>query len=128
MALRQQCTYSYLSPVRKILEPHNNIQIDNYFIFLERDVSPLRLEVLPNFKPKTIQNFNEVIEDTILLIYQNDYVHEFHKNKYKLPYSLLYSDITSRNIIKNVNNLIKEKLNQIKRRLPIPLLIKRGFE
>lgn len=128
LAYRQHCTYSYLSPIKKIIEPYKNIQIDNYFTYFERGLSPLRLEIIPAFKPKSINDFNEVIENTIQLIYQNDHIHEFHKNRYKLPYCILNSDITSRNVAKYANKLIKEKLNQIKRNLPIPMIIKRGFE
>ena len=128
LALKQQCTYSYLSPIKKIIEPHKNIQIDNYFTFIERGISPLRLEVIPSFKPKNIKNFNEIIENTLRLIYQNDNIHDFHKKRYKLPYCILSSDVVSRNMAKDANKLINEKLNQIRRNLPIPMIIKRGFE
>ncbi|KKK65120.1 hypothetical protein LCGC14_2977350, partial [marine sediment metagenome] len=108
LALKQQCTYSYLSPVKKIIEPHKNIQIDNYFTFMERGISPLRLEVIPSFKPKNIKNFTEIIENTLRLIYQNENIHEFHKKKYKLPYCILSSDVVSRNMAKDANKLVKK--------------------
>jgi len=113
---------------KKIIKPYKNIQIDNYFTYFERGLSPLRLEIIPAFKPKSNNYFNEVIENTIQLIYQIDYIHKFHKNRYKLPYCILNPDITSRNVARYANKLINEKLNQIKRNLPIPMIIKRGFE
>lgn len=128
LALKQRCTYSYLSPIKKIIEPHKNIQIDNYFTFIARGISPLRLEVIPTFKPKNIRNFNEIIENTLRLIYQNENIHDFHNKRYKLPYCILSSDVVSRNKAKDANKLINEKLNQIRRNLPIPMIIKRGFE
>lgn len=128
LALKQQCSYSYLSPIKKIIEPYKNIQIDNYFTFIERGISPLRLEVIPTFKPKNIRNFAEIIENTLRLIYQNENIHDFHNKKYKLPYCILSSDVVSRNKAKDANKLINEKLNQIRRNLPIPMIIKRGFE
>lgn len=128
LAFRQKVIYSYLNPIKKIIEPHKNIEIDNYFTFLERDISPLRLEVIPLFKPKSINNFNEIIEKTIQLINQNNYIHEFHKRRYKLPYSVLKSDQQSRSIAHDAKTLINEKLNQIKKRIPFPMKIKQGFE
>ncbi len=128
LANRQNVEYSYLNPIKKIVEPHRNIQIDNYFTFIEKGVSPLRLEVIPEFKPKSINNFSEVIERTIQLIHQNDAVHEFHRNKYKLPYCILHSDISSRYSARHAKQMIVEKLTQIRRNVPIPMVVKQGFE
>lgn len=128
LAYRQNAEYSYLNPIKKIIEPYRNIQIDNYFTFLERGISPLRLEVIPEFKPKTIKNFSEIIERTIQLIHQNDTVHEFHRNKYRLPYCILYSDLSSRYSAKHAKQMIVEKLKQIRRNIPIPMVLKQGFE
>lgn len=128
LANRQNAEYSYLNPIKKIVEPHRNIQIDNYFTFIERGISPLRLEVIPEFKPSTVSNFSEIIEKTIQLIYQNDNVHDFHRNKYKLPYCILHSDISSRLSVRVTKQLIIEKLHRIRRNIPIPMVIKQGFE
>ena len=128
LAYRQNAEYSYLNPIKKIIEPHRNIQIDNYFTFIKSGISPLRLEVIPEFKPKTVSNFSEIIERTIQLIHQNDNVHEFHRNRYKLPYCILHSDISSRISARDAKQLIIEKLNQIRRNIPIPMVIKQGFE
>lgn len=128
LANRQNITYSYLNPIKKIIEPYRNIEIDNYFAFFERNISPLRLEVISKFKPKNLNHFNEVIERTIQLIYRNNHIHEFNNNIYKLPYCILHSDINSRNKAKEARKLINEKLNIIKRNLPIPMIIKQGFE
>lgn len=110
------------------MEPYRNIEIDNYFTFIERGISPLRLEVIPRFKPKNLNKFNEIIEQIIRLIYQNKEIHEYNNNKYKLPYSILSSDIKSRIKVKEAKQLIIEKLIQIKRKLPIPMKIKQGFD
>lgn len=128
LAKRQNINYAYLSPVKKKMKPNNIIEIYNYFTFLEKGISPLRLEVLPNFVPKKIDNISELIEKTIQIIHKNNYIHEFNNAKYKLPYCILHSDLSSRNIAKECKTMINEKLNQIRRRLPIPMIIKQGFE
>jgi len=128
LAIRQNARYSYLNPLKKTMEPYRNIEIDNYFTFIERGISPLRLEVIPRFKPENLNKFNEIIEQTIRLIYQNKEIHEYNNNKYKLPYSILSSDIKSRIKVKEAKQLIIEKLIQIKRKLPIPMKIKQGFD
>ena len=128
LAKRQNINYAYLSPVKKKMKPNNTIEIYNYFTFLEKGISPLRLEVLPNFLPKKIDNISEIIEKTIQIIHNNNYIHEFNNAKYKLPYCILHSDLSSRNIAKECKTMINEKLNQIRRRLPIPMIIKQGFE
>ncbi len=128
LAKCQNVIYSYLSPIKKIIEPYRNIEIDNYFTYIEKNISPLRLEVIPEFKPKSVNFIHEIIEKTIQLIYQNNNIHEFNNKLYKLPFCILNSDITSRNIAKYSNELIKEKLYSVRRRLPIPMVVKRGFE
>lgn len=128
LAAKQKIMYSYLNPIKKIIEPHKNLEIDNYFAFIEKSINPLRLEVLPKLKPKSVGNFEDVIQDAIRLIYQNNTVHEFNKNRYKLPYSILHADLYSREIVKEKKKLILEMFNMIKRRLSIPMQVKRGFE
>jgi len=128
LAYRQNAEYSYLNPIKKIIEPHKNIQIDNYFTFLERGISPLRLEVIPEFKPKIIKKFSEVIERAIQLIHQNDTVYEFHRNKYRLPYCILHSDLSSRYSAQQAKQMIVDRLTQIRRNVPIPMVLKQGFE
>lgn len=128
LAFRQNIIYSYLYPISKIIEPYKNLKIDNYFTFLERDISPLRLEVLPTLKPNTINDYNEIIVKTIKLTYQSSIIHEFHNKRYKLPYCILESDQKSRRIINEMKLSVKEKLNQVRRMSNIPLKLKNGFE
>lgn len=128
LAAKQDAIYSFLPPVFKKMENCSELDIANYFAFLEKDISPLRLEVLSRMKPKTVRDFGNLVSATINSIYHRGIQSDFNGRRYKLPFPVMHSDLVSRDLVRLEKARIREALEQAVKRTGIPMIVKSGFE
>jgi hypothetical protein len=94
VARRQGVEFAILPPIRRTW-PDSPLAIDYYFLFLERNVSCLRIEVVSSAKLRDAR-WMSVVQDVVRLTMENLETLELNENRYRLPRSLAKADQLTR--------------------------------
>ena len=94
VARRQGVEFAILPAIRRTW-PSSPLAIDYYFVYLEPNVSCLRIEVLSSARLRDA-NWHSVVQDIVRLAIENFEIIEYNEARYRLPLALAKADQLTR--------------------------------